>query len=291
MGKCRIPIGDDGAGPGLLAKRLPGRPVPVTQAAGSGNATSGVGPAGHRNELGSPVVNDLPGVGQNLRDHPLVVSELEPRDGVKLATVEPRIQSGLRYTAEGSDTRNDMQLFPSSFTGLRSGDPLQGRSPDRPHGMRITCLLKLADSPGGLTLPPPPPGGPPHLEFRYFETEWDRRRMREAVHMSLKFLEHPAFGPLIERRISPTDDDVASDETLDAWLRRNVSTTQHTSGTCKMGPESDPMAVVDQYGRVHGADGLRVADASVMPDCVRANINVTVMMVGERIADFIIQGS
>ena len=76
---------------------------------------SGVGPAADLRKLSIPVVKDLPGVGQNLRDHPLVNVELEPRDGVKLATTEPRIQTGLRYTAEGSDLRNDMQLFPSSF--------------------------------------------------------------------------------------------------------------------------------------------------------------------------------
>ena len=96
---------------------------------------------------------------------------------------------------------------------------------------------------------------------------------------------------LIEGRLYPLDSDLESDETLDAWIRRNVETGHHVSCTAKMGPESDPMAVVDQYGRVHGADGLRVADASIMPECVRANINVTVMMMGERIADFITQGS
>ena len=224
---------------------------------------SGVGPAGHLNELGIPVVRDLSGVGKNLRDHPLVTIELEPKDGVKLATVEPRIQTGLRYTARGSDTRNDMQLFPSSFTGLRAGDPLQGRSPDRPRGMRITCILKLADSAGELTLFSADHSAPPRLEYRYFETEWDRQRMREAIRLSLKLLEHPAFGPLVARRISPTDADIATDYALDAWLRQNVATTQHTSGTCKMGPESDPMAVVDQYCRVRGLRNLRVVDLSI----------------------------
>ena len=206
---------------------------------------------------------------------------------MKLATVEPRIQSGLRYTAEGSGTRNDMQLFPSSFTGLRAGDPLQGRSPDRPQGMRITCILKLADSAGELTLDSADPSGQPHLEFRYFETEWDRQRMREAIHLSLKFLEHPSFEPLIERRISPTDEDLASDDTLDAWLRQNTATTQHTSGTCKMGPESDPMAVVDQYCRVRGLQNLRVVDLSICPNVVRANTNATAIVIAERAAGWI----
>ena len=248
---------------------------------------SGVGPAAHLDEVGIPVVKDLPGVGQNLRDHPLITVELEPRSGVKLATIEPRIQSGLRYTADGSDTRNDMQLFPSSFTGLRAGDPLQGRSPDRPQGMRITCILKLADSSGELTLNSANPADSPHLEYRYFETEWDRKRMREAIYLSLKFLEHPSFGPLIERRISPTDDDVATDDALDAWLRQNVATTQHTSGTCKMGPESDPMAVVDQYCCVRGLQNLRVVDLSICPNVVRSNTNATAIVIAERAAGWI----
>ena len=248
---------------------------------------SGVGPAGHLSDMGIPVVKDLPGVGQNLRDHPLVTIELEPKDGVKLSTTEPRIQSGLRYTAKGSDSRNDMQLFPSSFTGLRAGDPLQGRSPDRPQGLRITCILKLADSAGELTLNSTDPSDPPHLEYRYFETEWDRKRMREAIHLSLKFLEHPAFGPLVERRLSPTDADVATDNALDAWLRQNVATTQHTSGTCKMGPESDPMAVVDQYCRVRGLQNLRVVDLSICPNVVRANTNATAIVIAERAAGWI----
>ncbi len=72
-------------------------------------------------------------------------------------------------------------------------------------------------------------------------------------------------------------------------MLREVNSNSHISCTCKMGPASDPMAVVDQYGRVHGLEGLRVVDASIMPNCVRANINATVMMIGERMADLIRQ--
>ena len=71
---------------------------------------------------------------------------------------------------------------------------------------------------------------------------------------------------------------------------RNLGTSHHISGTCKMGPASDPMAVVNQYGRVHGLEDLRVADASIMPDCIRANTNATTIMIGERVADFIKAG-
>jgi len=73
-------------------------------------------------------------------------------------------------------------------------------------------------------------------------------------------------------------------------LRHSVETSHHISGTCKMGPSSDPMAVVDQFGKVHGLNNLRVADASIMPDCTRANTNATAMVIGERIAAFIREG-
>ena len=83
---------------------------------------------------------------------------------------------------------------------------------------------------------------------------------------------------------------MASDDALDRWLMKVVQTSHHISRTCKMGPVSDPMAVVDPLGRVHGIEGLRVDDASIMPDCVRANINATNMAIGERIADFMARG-
>ena len=98
------------------------------------------------------------------------------------------------------------------------------------------------------------------------------------------------FQDLIIERVTPTDADLASDGALEDWLMRNLGTAHHVSGTCKMGPASDPMAVVSQYGRVHGLEGLWVADASIMPDCIRANTNATTIMIGERVADFIKEG-
>jgi choline dehydrogenase len=88
-------------------------------------------------------------------------------------------------------------------------------------------------------------------------------------------------------RLFPSDAVVASDDALDAWMLANVTTQHHSSGTCKMGPAADPLAVVDQYCRVHGLEGLRVVDASVMPDVIRANTNATTMMIAERVADWL----
>jgi len=111
-----------------------------------------------------------------------------------------------------------------------------------------------------------------------------------VVRLCVRLSEHELFREIIESRLTPSDADLASDDALDAYLRREAMSGQHISGTCKMGPASDPMAVVDQFGRVHGLEGLRVADASIMPNCIRANTNVTTMVIGERIADFIRQG-
>ena len=100
----------------------------------------------------------------------------------------------------------------------------------------------------------------------------------------------PAYFEIIEERIAPLDSDLVSDQSLDDWLFRNVSSSFHISGTCKMGPDTDGGAVVDQHLNVRGVEGLKVVDASVMPDVVRANTNVTTMMIAERAADFIREG-
>jgi choline dehydrogenase-like flavoprotein len=124
------------------------------------------------------------------------------------------------------------------------------------------------------------------LDYNYLTEAFDRERLRESVRIVIDLLEHDAFKALVAERLAPTDADVATDKALDGWLLRQVATSHHISSTCKMGPDSDPMAVVDQYGKVYGVEGLRVADASIMPDCIRANTNVTTMVIGERVSDF-----
>jgi choline dehydrogenase-like flavoprotein len=159
-----------------------------------------------------------------------------------------------------------------------------------PLGIRMLGVLDLAKSAGELRLQSIDPHVQPYLDYRYLEDEFDRRRMREMVRRAVQLVEHEDFQTIIAERMEPTDAELASDEALNEYLLREVTTGQHISGTCKMGPGSDPMAVVDQHGRVHGLRNLRVVDASIMPDCIRANTNVTTMMIGERIADFIRQG-
>jgi choline dehydrogenase len=193
---------------------------------------------------------------------------------------------GLRYTAPGSSARNDMQLMPSWFTDPRGGVTIHGD----PLGVRFASILESAVGSGEIRLASSDPHAHPSLHYRFLAEPWDRERMRHAVRLAVRLSEHPAFHGIITERLSPTDADLASDEALDRWLLANVSTAHHLAGTCKMGPGSDAMAVVDQYGRVHGLSSLRVVDASIMPDVVRANTNATIIMMAERIADWLKTG-
>ena len=242
---------------------------------------SGIGPADQLAAHGIPVAVETPGVGQNMRDHPNVsvrftVKEDVPQDPNGMRALR------LRYTATGSDTPNDMILSPASLnTVVRDDNPAH----------TVNCGLYLAAGKGELRLESADPQASPSMDYRYLEEEWDRARLREAVRRCVSLLQHRAYEGIIEEIIAPTLADLESDAALDGWLRRNVSTSYHISGTCKMGPADDPMAVVDPQLRVRGVSNLRVADASIMPDVVRANTNVTTMMIAERVADFIKAGN
>ena len=107
------------------------------------------------------------------------------------------------------------------------------------------------------------------------------------MHICLELSRQESYKDIIDQLINPSPQDLTSDDALDDWLMRYVRTSHHASGTCKMGPESDPYAVVDNKGQLHGFRGIRVADASIMPDCIRANTNLTTMAIGELIADLI----
>ncbi len=242
---------------------------------------SGVGPAGHLRRLGIPVVHDLPGVGQNLRNHPNAGVMLRVKESVHLAPDALGVRIALRYTASGSSSRNDMILQTSSIFAPVTGEALPERV------IRLSCALELPAGAGELRLTSADPHVQPHFDYRYLVDPWDRQRMREGIRLCLRLMEHEAYRDIIAERISPTDLDLASDQALDDWLLKTLSTARHISGTCKMGPASDLMAVVDQHCRVHGLEGLRVADASVMPQVIRANTNATAIMIGERVADWV----
>ena len=239
---------------------------------------SGVGPADQLEALGIEMVHHLPGVGQNLRDHPRVSIQFRVKEGLPPDPVGRRAVK-LQYTAQSSQARNDIMLYPAPFSiGINQReDPTTA----------MECGLYLALGSGELRLTSADPHQQPFLDYKFLEQPWDRERLREGVRLAIKLVEYRSFQGLFEELISPSDQDLVSDEALDNWLLRNVNTSDHISGTCKMGPSSDSMAVVDQYCRVYGLSGLRVVDASIMPDVVRSNTNATTIMIAERAADFI----
>ena len=248
---------------------------------------SGVGPAAHLETMDVPIVCDLPGVGQNLREHPQVGVTLRAKEQYLTDGTEPRLQMGLRYTATGSPLRNDMFMIPASFA---TDAGYYASSNSKPLGFYLVGCLYLAASAGDLKLASTNPHQQPVLNYNYLDDPFDAERMRESIRIIIDLLEHASLKELVAERLAPTDAQLATDTALDEWISTAVSTSHHVSSTCKMGPASDPMAAVDKYGKVHGLENLRVADAAIMPDCVRANTNITSMVIGERIADFMRRG-
>lgn len=242
---------------------------------------SGIGPADQLKSHDIPVVADLPGVGENLRDHPQVQLTWKTNPGFTQDPLAARIQVALQYTAEGSDLRNDMFIHPMSQAAV-SG--IYTVSSGEEPGIGMVIALYLAKGAGTVRLNSTDPADQPDINLNYLTEEFDRMRFREAVRLCIKLSEQEAFGGIVQELEDPTPVDLASDSALDDWLLRVVRTSHHVSGTCKMGLASDPMAVVDAQLNVHGISGLRVADASIMPDCIRANTNVTAMAIGEKAA-------
>ena len=248
---------------------------------------SGVGPSDHLREHGIETVIDSPGVGKNLADHPLLGILWATKPEVELERFVPNAQLLVRYTAEGSPLENDMIVYLSAASGTGRS---RGGGHDEVVGLGAGLGLNLAHSKGEIRLRSNDYRDYPYLDYNLLDHEEDLRRYRDGVRLLVSLEDHPAMAAMIDKRVYPEDSDMQSDEALDLWMKRWVGTGHHISCTAKMGPSSDPMAVVDQYGKVYGAEGLRVVDASIMPECVRANINVTVLMIGERVADFIKQG-
>ncbi|PKB59938.1 MAG: hypothetical protein BZY65_02315 [SAR202 cluster bacterium Ae2-Chloro-G2] len=256
---------------------------------------SGIGPSKHLNEIGIPTLNDLPGVGQNLSDHPQNFVHASVHDIELLDTTAPRLQVGLRYTATGSNARDDMLMWMGSYAvdgDYRDILPNPRNEPDidpTVTGIQMTISLYLATSKGSLRLRSPDPDDLPEIFLNLLDTESDVSRMADGVRKASNIMDSPKMSFVVKTRTDPTDKILEDDKLLHRWLRKNTTTGNHLTSTCAMGPESNRMAVVDHKCKVRGLDNLYIADASVMPECVRANTNVTTMMVGERLADYLLR--
>ena len=267
-------------------QRVRGRRVTLSAGAIQSPAVlmrSGIGPRDELAALGIKCQVNLPGVGRNLIDHPMVFVVAVPLGGIPH---DPQVTNpiGIRYTAAGSDEFNDMQMyvFEQFATDLAPGLALDLPVPS----ISVVPGLQRPRSRGRLSLRSANPDVPPTIDLNYLDDPEDMRRMVDGVRIAWRMMHDAHLGPMIKEFVSLTPEVVNSDSALATFIRDNCSTIFHPVGTAKMGPENDPMAVVDQYCRVRGVEGLRVVDASVMPNIVRANTNLTCIMIGERVADW-----
>ena len=253
---------------------------------------SGIGPAEQLGALGIPVVHNSPGVGKNLKDHPKVYLSWDIFESYPAQTRTAPGGTALRLTAPGSTLRNDLSISLGCFVPPRTQElspaPQEPDSVARYVEMMVALLLPVSQ--GELRLTSADYRVQPDMHYNYLADSFDRERLRAGVRLSLELAERPEVAEFIGQRVDPTDEDLATDETLDRWLMREATTYSHISCTCRMGPEGDDLAVVNQFGRVYGVEGLRVVDASIMPDLVRAPINPAVIMLAERVAEAIRQG-
>ncbi|WP_238875882.1 GMC family oxidoreductase [Achromobacter xylosoxidans] len=267
---------------------------------------SGVGPAALLRRFGIGVVRDLPGVGENLQDHLQIRLIYETRRPIttndQLRTLHGRAAMGLQWLLfRGGPLAvgiNQGGLFcrvdPASATpdtqfhfATLSADMAGGKVHPFSGCTYSVCQLRPS-SRGTVRLRSADPFEAPAMQPNYLSTELDRRMTVAAVKYARRLAATEPLAGLMKREFRPGPE-VRSDDEILHFCREYGATIFHPSGTAKMGPREDPMAVVDERLRVHGVSGLRVVDCSIMPTLVSGNTNVPVVMLAERAADFILQ--
>jgi choline dehydrogenase len=263
---------------------------------------SGIGNADELRALGVDVVHDLPGVGEHLQDHLEVYVQHSCTQPVSVAPGlknwrKPFIgaewlffRSGLgatnHFEAGGFVRSNEEVAYPNlMFHFLPVAVRYDGSAPAGDHGYQVHVGPMYSDARGSVKVVSTDPRAHPALRFNYLSTEQDRREWVEAIQVARRILSQPAFAPFDGGELSPGPDVATDDQVLD-WVRRDGETALHPSCTCRMGIDDD--SVVDPLTmKVHGVEGLRVVDASVMPYVTNGNIYAPVMMLSEKAADLI----
>ena len=238
---------------------------------------SGLGPRAELERLGIDLVRDIPGVGENLCDHPALAVLCRVKDPSILDLDQPIVQTILRYTAPGSDARNDLQIEAFSFSPRRESLDC----------FAIAAVLEEVKGHGKLRIVSADPHAAPIAEQHFCEDDRDVSRLGAAFRDTIAFTETAAYRDIVAEVVFPSPERELTDEGLATMLRRLSASGFHPCGTLKMGPRGDPGAVVDQYGRPYAVDGLVVADASIMPNVPRANTNLTSIMIGEKVGEWI----
>ncbi|WP_158971350.1 GMC family oxidoreductase [Chachezhania sediminis] len=269
---------------------------------------SGIGAADQLAQHGIDVAVDLPGVGQNLRDHLLVRVEYDCTQPITLHNLLRADRAGLalleamwrgtgpasRFPLEAgaflkSDDALDEPDLQAHFLPGRSTAAVRlpfSRAPDRGHGFFANIYQMRPDSTGEVSLRSADPFDAPKIRANYLSAPRDIAVLRGGVRRLREIFAQPAFDAFRGAENAPGAE-LQSDADLDAWIRKVADTVFHPVGTCKMG--NDTMAVVDGQLRLYGVDGLRVADASVMPTMPSCNTGAPSQMIGSKAADFVME--
>ncbi|MEQ9363881.1 MAG: choline dehydrogenase [Leptospirales bacterium] len=263
---------------------------------------SGVGDAGHLRKVGVDVVHDLKGVGENLMDHLEVYIQYSCKKPVSMNPAmkwwrKPFI--GLQWLFRGGPAAtnhfeaggfiksNPKEAYPNlMFHFLPLAVRYDGSSPEGGHGYQVHVGPMFSDARGRVRIRSKDPREHPEIRFNYLSTEQDRREWSEAVRRAREILNQPAMKRFNGGEISPGPG-VATDAEILEWVARDAETALHPSGTCRMGVDEKSVVHPDTL-KVHGVEGLRVVDASVMPIITNGNIYAPVVMIAEKAADLIL---
>ncbi|GAB4190581.1 MAG: choline dehydrogenase [Wenzhouxiangellaceae bacterium] len=260
---------------------------------------SGVGPADHLRSLGIKVIQDLPAVGTNLQDHLDVCTVQTCTQKITYDQIN-EISVGLNYWATHSgigssniaeaggflrsrladDQRPDVQMH---FVPAQLDDHGRNRLPG--HGYTLHACSLRPRSRGHLLLGSTDPAAAPKIFANYLSEAYDRQMMLECIRLSRSILAAEAFDDYRGAEVFPGDG-VQDEASLLDFIRRKAETIYHPVGTCRMG--DDDNSVVDSQLRVHGIEGLRVVDASVMPQLISGNTNAPTIMIAEKASDMIV---
>jgi choline dehydrogenase len=260
---------------------------------------SGVGPAALLRELDIPLVHELPGVGANLQDHLEMYLQYACNEPVSLYPSllwwnQPTIGAEWLLLGSGIGATNHFEAGGFIRTSAEFDWPniqyhflpvainYNGSNAVKEHGFQAHVGSMRSPSRGRIHVRSKDPRQHPSILFNYMANEQDWQEFRDAIRITRELMQQPALDTFRGREISPGLA-VQTDEQLDQFVREHAETAYHPSCSCKMG--TDAMAVVDGQGRVHGVEGLRVIDASIMPLITTGNLNAPTIMIAEKIAD------
>jgi choline dehydrogenase len=237
---------------------------------------SGIGDPEELASVGVDAVAAVPGVGANLSDHPALLVAMTAKAPELVAPDLPLVQTISRYTTDGSDRELDVNIELITRVPRRRG----------PAAFGLAASLEWVEGRGRVRQTSADPHSTPAIDTGFGVDDRDVARNVAALQDALELSRHPALAELADEVVFPDPARGTTGE-LTALARRASGSGYHPVGTARMGPAGDEGAVVDQFGRSHAIDGLAVADASIMPTVPRANTNLTSIMIGEKIGEWL----